>query len=93
MRGTQTPARIFFKARAASLSGTASRTISHPAFSSRLICATVDRTSRLSVFVIDWTAMGEPPPTGTPPTMTRLVFLRGNGGLSGKTQDSTPFLS
>ena len=33
--------------------------------------------SRVSVFVIDWTTTGEPPPIGTPPTITGSVERRG----------------
>ena len=57
-------------------SGTATRTISHPSRASDRICASVARTSRVSVFVMLWTETGAPPPTGTPPTRMRRVFLR-----------------
>jgi hypothetical protein len=64
-------------ASAASLSGTAKRTTSQPHFSNLLISAIVARLSRVSVFVMDWTTMGAPPPMGTPPTEIRRVFRLG----------------
>ena len=76
MTGIGEPARIFPNATAAFASGTATRAISHPSFASDRICATVARTSRVSVFVMLWTETGAPPPTGTPPTRMRRVFLR-----------------
>ncbi len=46
--------------------------MSTPAFSARLICATVPGTSVVKVLVIVCTDTGESPPTGTRPTwMTR----------------------
>ena len=51
-----------FNATAASLSGTATRTISQPARTISSICATVAPTSAVSVFVIDWIDTGAPPP-------------------------------
>src|SRR5579875_3719351 len=64
---------ICLSASAAWRSGTATRTISHPAASRAWICATVASTSRVSVVVMDCTAMGAPPPTGTFPMYTRRV--------------------
>ena len=75
MTGIGEPARIFANAAAAFASGTATRAISHPSRASDRICATVARTSRVSVFVMLWTVTGAPPPTGTPPTRMRRVFL------------------
>ena len=74
MTGIGDPARIFPNAAAAFASGTATRAISHPSRASDRICATVARTSRVSVFVMLWTETGAPPPTGTPPTRMRRVF-------------------
>src|SRR5512134_1587566 len=74
--GTGDPARILRNDLAASTSGTATRTISHPSRVSDRIWASVARTSRVSVFVMLWTETGAPPPTGTPPTRMRRVSLR-----------------
>ena len=71
MTGIGDPARIFPNAAAAFASGTATRAISHPSLASDRICATVARTSRVSVFVMLWTETGAPPPTGTPPARRR----------------------
>jgi len=64
--------RIFFlispSCSAASRTGTAQRTISHPAASNDQICCTVARTSRVSVLVIDWTVIGASPPIFTLPS-------------------------
>ena len=76
MTGIGDPARILPNAAAAFASGTATRAISHPSLASDRICARVARTSRVSVFVMLWTETGAPPPTGTPPTRMRRVFLR-----------------
>src|SRR6185436_2796110 len=67
--------RISLRAIAASLSGTASRTISQPALTISSICATVAPTSAVSVLVIDWIATGAPPPICTCLTCTALVVL------------------
>ncbi len=75
MSGIPMDLRMARIARAASSSSTATRTISQPAFSSRPICATVRSTSRVSVDVMDCTATGAPPPTGTAPTRICLVFF------------------
>ena len=61
---------------AASSSGTATRTISHPAFSNLFICKTVAGTSWVNVFVMDWTAIGALSPTFTFPTVIDCVFFR-----------------
>ena len=59
---------------AAARSGTATRIISHPASSSRRICATVAETSSVRVLHMDWMVTGAPPPTGTPPTRICLLI-------------------
>ncbi len=63
-------------AAADSSSGTATRTMSQPASSSRRIWATVAATSAVSVLVIDWTEITDPPPTATLPTLICRVSLR-----------------
>src|ERR671931_1578838 len=65
-----------FNATAASWSGTAGRTISQPASFSAAIWFRVARTSRVSVFVIVWTAIGAAPPTTTSPIRTGIVLRR-----------------
>src|SRR4030095_12129161 len=67
--------RISFKAIAASLSGTASRTTSQPARTISSICATVAATSAVSVLVMDCTTTGAPPPIWTFLTFTAFDFL------------------
>src|SRR5262245_55701142 len=62
---------------AASLTGTASRTISQPAASRAQIWSTVASTFRVSVLVIDWTVMGDSPPTWTLPRTRGRVRRRG----------------
>src|ERR1700730_6530226 len=64
------------RASAAWWSGTAGRTISHPASFRAAICSSVARTSRVSVLVIVWTAMGAAPPTTTSPTRTGMERRR-----------------
>src|SRR3990172_12744279 len=76
IRGMPIDFLIWGRADAASASGTATRTISHPASSSRFIWETVASTSRVSVLVIVWTMTGAPPPIKTLPTLICLVFLR-----------------
>src|SRR5688572_24988596 len=61
---------------AASRTGTAQRTMSQPAVSSAQISSSVACTSRVSVFVIDWTVSGASPPTFTLPTWICRVFRR-----------------
>ena len=58
-------AQISRSASAACISGTAQRTMSQPASASARICARVACASRVSVLVMDCTAMGAPPPTNT----------------------------
>src|SRR4030042_5211026 len=78
MRGTRARFRISRSAAAAARSGTARRTISAPALSSRRTWAAVARTSRVSVLVMAWTTTGASPPMTTPPTLTGRVFRRRN---------------
>jgi len=61
MRGT---------AAAASGELTVMRTSSEPARESSATWSTVERTSAVSVLVIDCTTIGAPPPMTTPPTRT-----------------------
>src|SRR5919201_1528151 len=61
---------------AASRTGTAQRTMSHPAASSAQISSNVACTSRVSVFVIDCTVMGASPPTATFPSRICRVLRR-----------------
>src|SRR5216110_3129378 len=61
---------------AASLTGTAHLTMSHPAASSAQISSSVAWTSRVSVFVIDCTVSGASPPTFTVPNRICRVFRR-----------------
>src|SRR5215472_17427100 len=63
-------------ASAAWWSGTAGRTISQPASLSAAIWLRVARTSRVSVLVIVWTAIGAAPQTTTSPTRTGIDFRR-----------------
>src|SRR5687768_6191553 len=67
--------RISLSATAASLSGTARRTTSQPARTISSICLTVPSTSDVSVFVMDCTTTGAPPPICTSLTFTALVCL------------------
>ena len=57
-----------FSASALSWSGQETRTMSTPAASARLICATVPATSVVRVLVMVCTVIGAPSPTGTLPT-------------------------
>src|ERR1700746_2097739 len=75
--GRGEPLTISFSASAASLSGTAGRTISQPDSLSSWIWRSVALTSRVSVLVMVWTAIGAAPPITTPPTLTGIDFLRG----------------
>src|SRR6266851_7431494 len=85
MTGSGEPLTISFSACAASRSGTAGRTISHPASFSSWIWRSVALTSPVSVLVIVWTAIGAAPPMTTPPTLTgmdlRLVTFTRGGSL------------
>jgi len=67
-------------AAAASAVLTEIRTSSDPASASSLTCAIVAETSAVSVLVIDWTTIGEPPPILTPPTSTVCDRRRTIGG-------------
>ena len=58
---------------AASRSGTAGRTISQPESFSSSIWRRVAWTSRVSVLVMVWTAIGAAPPTTTSPTRTGML--------------------
>src|SRR3954470_24184689 len=49
--------------------GTAQRIRSPPASATARIWRSVASASAVSVFVIDWTTTGAPPPIGTPPTL------------------------
>ena len=60
-----------FSAAVDSSSGQDTRTMSTPAASARLICATVAATSVVNVLVMVCTEMGASPPTGTAPTKIR----------------------
>src|SRR3984957_2402291 len=62
---------------AASGTFTVQRTISEPASASSIVCLKVDSISAVSVFVMDCTTIGAPPPTRTCPTFTPYVFRRG----------------
>src|SRR5919197_4001906 len=62
---------------AASRTGTAQRTMSHPAASSAQISSSVACTSRVSVLVIDCTVGGASPPTATLPSRICRVLRRG----------------
>src|ERR1700737_408309 len=74
--GSGEPFTISLSASAASWSGTAGRTISQPASLSSWIWRSVALTSRVSVLVIVWTAMGAAPPMTTPPTLTGIALRR-----------------
>src|SRR6266545_8405200 len=76
MIGSGDLATISLSAAAASWSGTAGRTISQPASLSAEIWLRVARTSRVSVLVMVWTAIGAAPPTTTSPTRTGTDFRR-----------------
>src|SRR5215467_13777042 len=76
MIGSGEPATISFMASAAWWSGTAGRTISQPASFRAAIWFRVARTSRVSVFVMVWTAIGAAPPTTTSPTRTGIDLRR-----------------
>src|SRR5262245_2636081 len=52
------------------------RTSSDPARASSMHCWVVALTSAVSVFAMDWTATGAPPPTMTLPTGTPTVEWR-----------------
>ena len=81
MRGT---------AAAASSLLTVTRTSSLPARASAATCRTVAATSAVSVLVMDWTTIGCPEPTGTPPTRTVTVERRMVGGMGGNITSCMP---
>ena len=66
---------IALMAAAASMVGTATRMIWHPACSRRRICATVAATSSVAVLHMDWMATGAPPPMTTPPMFICLLTV------------------
>src|SRR5229473_421956 len=82
MIGAMQPAssiRFLISGTAAAASGTLTvhRTISEPASASSSVCFSVVPMSAVSVFVMDCTTMGAPPPTRTCPTFTPYVLRRG----------------
>ncbi len=86
MIGTTTPIRsspstISGTAAAAASLLTVTRTSSLPARASAATWPTVEATSAVSVFVMDWTTIGCPEPTGTPPMGTVTVVRRASGGM------------
>src|SRR6185312_2740504 len=81
MIGTRTPkassvSTIFGTAAAAASVLTVTRTSSEPARASAIAWLTVDWTSAVSVFVMDWTTIGFVPPTLIPPTLTATDLRR-----------------
>ena len=77
-------------AAAASSLFTVTRTNSLPARASAATWRTVAATSAVSVLVIDWTTMGCPDPTGTPPMRTVTVERRMVGGMAGNITSCMP---
>ena len=71
MIGTPASRTTRANAGASSAVGRLTRTISQPAAASARTCASVASASPVRVHVIDCTATGAPPPTGTAPTMMR----------------------
>ncbi len=63
--------------------GMAMRTISQPAWANASIWAKLAATSSAGALSMDCTATGAPPPTGTPPTMTRRVRWLGRSSATG----------
>jgi D-alanyl-D-alanine carboxypeptidase len=63
--------------------GTAQRIRSPPASATARIWRRVACTSAVSVFVIDWTTTGAPPPIGTPPTFIWRADATGVKGTKG----------
>src|ERR1700737_2503487 len=76
MIGSGDPFLISIIAWAASLVGTATRTIRQFASLSRLISFRVALTSRVSALVIDWTTISAAPPMTTSPTRTGTDLRR-----------------
>ena len=81
-RGTGDSRTMAGSAAAAASSGTASRTMSAPCSASARTCERVAAASAVRVVVIDWTAMGAPPPTGTRPT--RIWRVRRRSAMAGR---------
>src|SRR5687767_2114451 len=77
MIGTDDPATSWSKTSAASTVFAVTRTISQPAMIMSRICQSVASTSAVSVFVIDCTGIGAPPPMSTFPRRICRVFFRG----------------
>ena len=77
--GTVDLAAIAVSASASSQCGTATRTMSTPVATSDAICCSVALMSDVFVVVMDWTLMGAPPPTGTPPIVICRVLRRASG--------------
>ena len=71
MIGTSASRTTRANAGASSAVGRLTRTSSQPAASSACTCASVASASPVRVHVMDCTATGAPPPTGTAPTMMR----------------------
>ena len=74
---------LFGTAAAASRVLTVMRTSSDPARARAATCAIVPAISAVSVLVMDWTAIGAPPPITTPPTETGTVGWRVAGPAGG----------
>src|SRR5207245_9080275 len=77
MIGSGDPFLISTIARAASLVGTATRTMRQFASLSRAISFRVALTSRVSALVIDCTTISAAPPITTSPTLTGIDWRRG----------------
>ena len=69
---------------------TVTRTSSLPARASASTCRTAAATSAVSVLVMDWTTIGCPEPTGTPPTRTATVERRMVAGMGGNITSCMP---
>src|SRR3981081_2725774 len=76
MIGSGEPFLISTIARAASLVGTATRTMRQFASLRRAISLSVALTSRVSALVIDWTTISAAPPMTTSPTRTGTDLRR-----------------
>src|SRR5450759_537851 len=74
---------------ASSAVGRLTRTSSQPAATSARTCASVAAASPVLVHVIDCTATGAPPPTGTEPTMIRRAL--GTRPPAGRRRHPGPF--
>src|SRR3954467_12342250 len=89
MTGIGDSATIVLSASTSLSRGTAQRIRSPPASATARICRSVASTSAVSVFVIDWTTTGAPPPMGTPPTFIWRADATGVKGTRG-TADRIP---